>query len=99
MGAKTPQLLPRYPGHLPGQTISEKILSAHSGRDAHAGDVVVCEIDHALGTDGSTPMALDYFAAIGAARVHDPARIVFALDHYAPAPPRAPAELHRRLPH
>ena len=80
-----------------GKTISEKILSAKSGRDARAGDVVVCEVDCALGTDGSTPMALDYFAAMGGERVFDPARIVFALDHYAPAPSRATAQLHDRM--
>jgi 3-isopropylmalate/(R)-2-methylmalate dehydratase large subunit len=80
-----------------GKTISEKILSAKSGRDARAGDVVICRVDCALGTDGSTPMALDYFEAMGGARVHDASRIVFALDHYAPAPSRQTALLHERM--
>jgi len=80
-----------------GQTLSEKILSAKSGRDAHAGDVVVCTVDHALGTDGSTPMAIDYFRAMGGTRVAHPSRLVFALDHYAPAPNRAIAQLHQRM--
>ncbi|HEV2988529.1 MAG TPA: aconitase/3-isopropylmalate dehydratase large subunit family protein [Candidatus Angelobacter sp.] len=79
------------------KTISEKILSAKSGSDAHAGDVVVCRVDHALGTDGSTPMALDYFDAMGGKRVFDPQRIVFCLDHYAPAPNRATGLLHQRM--
>ena len=48
-----------------GKTISEKILSAKSGHDARAGDVVVCRVDSAMGNDGSTPMALDYFEAMG----------------------------------
>jgi 3-isopropylmalate/(R)-2-methylmalate dehydratase large subunit len=82
---------------MPGKTISEKILSTKSGRDARAGDVVVCEVDCALGTDGSTPMALDYFEAMGGERVYDARRIVFALDHYAPAPSRATAQLHDRM--
>lgn len=82
---------------MPGKTISEKILSAKSGRDSRAGDVVVCNVDHALGTDGSVPMALDYFAAMGGKRVFDSARIVFALDHYAPAPSRATTRLHQRM--
>jgi 3-isopropylmalate/(R)-2-methylmalate dehydratase large subunit len=80
-----------------GKTISEKILSAKSGKDARAGDVVVCGVDHALGTDGSVPMALDYFQAMGGERVFDPEHIVFALDHYAPAPSRATAQLHQRM--
>src|ERR1700690_2139186 len=82
---------------MPGKTISEKILSAKSRRDARAGDVVVCEVDCALGTDGSTPMALDYFEAMGGQRVFDPQRVVFALDHYAPPPTRATAQLHDRM--
>jgi 3-isopropylmalate/(R)-2-methylmalate dehydratase large subunit len=79
------------------KTISEKILSAKSGQDARAGDLVVCRVDCALGTDGSTPMALDYFDAMGGKRVLDPQRIVFALDHYAPAPNRATGLLHQRM--
>ncbi|HEV2961593.1 MAG TPA: aconitase/3-isopropylmalate dehydratase large subunit family protein [Candidatus Angelobacter sp.] len=80
-----------------GKTISEKILSVKSGRDARAGDLVVCRVDCALGTDGSTPMALDYFDAMGGKRVFDPERIVFCLDHYAPAPNRATGLLHQRM--
>ena len=80
-----------------GQTISEQILSSKSGRLARAGDVVVCGVDYALGTDGSTPMALDYFEAMGGTRVRYPDRVVFALDHYAPAPSRHTAELHQRM--
>ncbi len=79
------------------KTISEKILSAKSGVDARAGDVVVCRVDCALGTDGSTPMALDYFDAMGGKHIHDAQRIVFALDHYAPAPNRATGLLHQRM--
>jgi 3-isopropylmalate/(R)-2-methylmalate dehydratase large subunit len=82
---------------LPGKTISEKILSAKSGCDARAGEVVVCAVDGALGTDGSTPMALDYFEAMGGVRVHGAERVVFALDHYAPAPSRHTAQLHERM--
>jgi 3-isopropylmalate/(R)-2-methylmalate dehydratase large subunit len=82
---------------LPGQTISEKILSDKSGRFARAGDVVVCAVDQALGTDGSVPMALDYFEAMGGSQVRHPERIVLALDHYAPAPSRHTAELHGRM--
>ncbi|HYL73067.1 MAG TPA: aconitase/3-isopropylmalate dehydratase large subunit family protein [Bryobacteraceae bacterium] len=80
-----------------GKTISEKILSAKSGQDARAGDVVVCRVDCALGTDGSTPMAIDYFQAMGGTRVFDPQRVLFALDHYAPAPSRATTQLHQRM--
>jgi len=80
-----------------GKTISEKILSAKSGHDARAGDVIVCTVDSAMGNDGSTPMALDYFDAMGGERVFAPERIVFALDHYAPAPSQKTTQLHQRM--
>ena len=79
------------------KTISEKILSAKSEQDAHAGDLVVCRVDCALGTDGSAPMAIDYFHAMGGKHVRDPQKIVFDLDHYAPAPSRATGLLHQRM--
>jgi 3-isopropylmalate/(R)-2-methylmalate dehydratase large subunit len=82
---------------MPRKTITEKILSTKSAQDVCAGDVVVCPVDCALGTDGSTPMALDYFEAMGGKRVFDPQRMVFALDHYAPAPNRTTAQLHQRM--
>ena len=78
------------------KTISEKILSAKSGEDAAAGDVVICEVDAALGTDASVPMAIDYFDAMGGTRVRYPERLVFALDHYAPPPNRDTARLHQQ---
>jgi len=73
---------------MPGKTISEKILSQKSGRDVRAGDVAICPVDLAMGTDGSVPMAIDYFERMGGVRVFDPDRIVFMLDHYSsPASP------------
>ena len=80
-----------------GKTISEKILSAKSGQDARAGDLVVCAVDCALGTDGSVPMALDYFEQMGGERLHDAGRIVFALDHYVPPSSPKTAGLHQRM--
>lgn len=80
-----------------GKTISEKILSAKSGADARAGDVVICTFDYALGTDGSTPMAIDYFHEMGGERVAHPERIAFSLDHYAPPNSAASAGLHDRI--
>jgi 3-isopropylmalate/(R)-2-methylmalate dehydratase large subunit len=66
------------------KTIAEKILSAKSGRDARAGDTVVCRVDWVLGTDASSPMAIDYFTRMGGAGLFDPSRVLFAMDHYSP---------------
>jgi len=80
-----------------GKTVSEKILSARSGVDARAGDVVVCEIDFALGTDAATPMAIDYFEAMGGTHVRHAERFAFSLDHYAPPSSAKSAALHDRV--
>lgn len=65
---------------MPGKTISEKILSRASRRDARAGELVICDVDVAMGTDASVPMALDYFDQMGGTRVFDPTRLVFVFD-------------------
>ena len=80
-----------------GTTISEKILSRKSRSDARAGDLVVCDVDCALGTDGSTPMALDYFEQMGGRAVRHPERIVFALDHYVPPSSPKTRQLHHLM--
>ena len=69
---------------MPGRTLAEKILSAHAGTDARVGDIVVCEADLILGTDGSTPMAIEYFRAMGGRAVAYPHRVLLARDHYSP---------------
>ena len=79
-----------------GKTISEKILSATSGCDARAGDVVVCTVDRVIGTDASSPMAIDYFERMGGTHLFDPSRVAFALDHYAPPSTARTAGFHDR---
>lgn len=79
------------------RTISEKILARSSGAPARAGDIVICEVDAALGTDASTPMALDYFREMEGRSVRHPERIAFFRDHYAPPANRDTAAHHDRM--
>ena len=76
------------------KTISEKILSAKSGRDVRAGDIVVCDVDLVIGTDASSPMAIDYFTRMGGDSVFDPTRVMFSFDHYAPPASPKTAAFH-----
>src|SRR4051794_10186870 len=77
-----------------GKTIAEQILSAKSGVEARAGDMVVCDADLIIGTDASAPMAIAYFEKMGGTRVHRPERVVFALDHYDPTTSPGTAKYH-----
>ncbi|RXT00619.1 3-isopropylmalate dehydratase large subunit [Ammoniphilus sp. CFH 90114] len=80
-----------------GKTMIEKILSKHAGIDARAGDIVICEVDAVMGTDGSTPMAIDYFHEMQGHKVLNPEKVVFFADHYSPAPNQKTAELHQKM--
>ena len=79
------------------QTISEKILSAHAGTTVRAGEIAICSVDLLLGTDGSGPMAIDYFAQMRGERLHDPGRVFFSLDHYSPPDTDATRAFHDRI--
>ena len=78
-------------------TISEQILSRNCGRDVRAGDIVVCDVDRVVGTDGSGPMAIDYFEQMGGDALFDPSRVFFSLDHYAPPDTPATRAFHARI--
>ena len=80
-----------------GRTISEKILSAKAGREVLAGEIAVCTVDRVLGTDASSPMAIDYFEQMGGERLFDPSRVLFAFDHYAPPASATTVAFHDRV--
>jgi 3-isopropylmalate/(R)-2-methylmalate dehydratase large subunit len=78
-------------------TIAEKILSAHAGTDVRAGDVVVCDVDWVIGTDASSPMAIDYFERMGGTALFDPSKVVFSFDHYSPPNTGQTRAFHERV--
>ena len=79
------------------RTISEKILSEKAGRSVRAGDVAICRVDRVLGTDASSPMAIDYFEKMGGTRLFDPSRVLFSFDHYSPPASAKTAAFHDRV--
>jgi 3-isopropylmalate/(R)-2-methylmalate dehydratase large subunit len=68
-----------------GQTIAEKILSAHSGTEARAGDLVVAEIDYLMAGDAKGPKALDIFREANLPFRLDPKKTDIIIDHFVPA--------------
>jgi 3-isopropylmalate/(R)-2-methylmalate dehydratase large subunit len=77
----------------------EKIFSAHAERSVRAGEIAICHVDRIIGTDGSGPMAIDYFEKMAGAggRVRDGARVCFSLDHYAPPNTPQTKAFHDRI--
>jgi len=82
---------------IPGKTIAEKILSAHSGTDAHAGDIVVADVDFVMGQDGTTPLAIRALENMGVDRVFDPAKVAVVMDHSSPSPIEGVSALHTMM--
>jgi 3-isopropylmalate/(R)-2-methylmalate dehydratase large subunit len=82
-----------------GLTIVEKVIAAHCGGSARVGETVICDVDRIIGTDGSGPMAIDYFEKMAGAggRVQDGSRVCFSLDHYAPPSTDQTRAFHDRI--
>lgn len=67
-----------------GKTIAEKILSAHSGQDARAGQIVIADVDYVMVNDITGPIAFREYEALGTDRMYKD-RMVLIPDHYVPA--------------
>jgi len=80
-----------------GKTISEKIMSMHSGKEVCAGDIVVADVDYVMGQDGTTPLAINAFREMNARGVFDREKIVFVIDHNSPSPAESVSKLHRMM--
>ena len=80
-----------------GQTMAEKILSAHAGREARAGDLVIAELDYVMAGDAKGPKAVDIFREAGFEFRMDPKKTDFIIDHFVPAQDVLWANHHRKL--
>jgi len=81
-----------------GQTITQKILAAHSGRDSvRPGEIVMCRVDLAMANDVTAPPAADAFRKIGIPEVWDRDRIALVASHFVPAKDIATAKLMSRM--
>jgi 3-isopropylmalate/(R)-2-methylmalate dehydratase large subunit len=68
-----------------GLTITEKILAAHAGvPTVRPGEIIDCRADFVFANDITAPLAIQEFEKMGVARVFDPDRVAFVLDHYVP---------------
>lgn len=80
-----------------GYTISEKILSQHSGKKAKAGDIVVCKVDFAFSQDGTSGLVMDAFERLNRKRVYSKKDYVFVIDHNSPSPTIGTSTVHKRM--
>jgi 3-isopropylmalate/(R)-2-methylmalate dehydratase large subunit len=77
-----------------GQTIVEKIISAHAGKKVYQDDIVIVPVDGAMASDTTGPLTIKAFREMGGKRVWQPDRCFLVIDHAAPAPNERIANLH-----
>jgi 3-isopropylmalate/(R)-2-methylmalate dehydratase large subunit len=80
-----------------GQTIVEKIISAHADRKVNRDELVVASVDQSMASDTTAPLAIRAFEAMGGRRLWDRERCVLVIDHAAPAPNERIANLHMMM--
>ncbi len=80
-----------------GQTIAEKIISAHAGREVKAGELVIAKVDVAAVQDGTGPLTVQEFKKIGKEKLANPERTILFIDHAAPSPRKELSNSHMVL--
>ena len=80
-----------------GKTISEKILSHASGKDAYKGDIVIADIDGAMMHDSMAKLIMDAFHEMGGKRLWDPSKVAAVIDHVAPSANEAMSTVQKNL--
>lgn len=79
------------------QTIAEKIISAHCGKNVKQGQIVIADVDFAIAQDGTAPLAINVFETMEQKKIFSPEKIAFFIDHSAPSPSKEVSTLHKSM--
>src|SRR3972149_3626069 len=80
----------RYMGH----TLAEKILASKCDlEEVYPGQFINARVDLVLASELSGVLAIEEFEKIKSARVFDPQKVVFVMDHFTPAKDIKSAEI------
>lgn len=80
------------------QTITEKILAAHCGKEeVKPGELVNCKLDLIMGHDLTATPAIDLLREKGLNKVFDPEKVVIVQDHFVPNKDIKSAEIVKKL--
>ena len=80
-----------------GQTIAEKILSAHAGKQVTPGELIISNIDVVMVQDGTGPLAVNEFKKLNKNKLFNPERTILFIDHAAPSPRKELSNSHMVL--
>ena len=77
-----------------GQTLVEKIISNHAGKNVHAGELVISRVDVAAVQDGTGPLTVQEFKKLGVPKLKNPERSILFIDHASPSPRKELSNTH-----
>lgn len=91
MKARTPSTV------IMSNTLAEKIISEHVGRDVGPGEIVVTSVDVTALQDGTGPLAIQQLEELGLVQAHNPKKTILFIDHAAPSPRKELSNAHMSL--
>jgi homoaconitate hydratase family protein len=80
-----------------GMTLAEKIIFRKTGKQPTPGDIVVLPIDAAMAHDGTAPLMIKSFEAMGAKQVWAKEKAAFVIDHISPSSNEGTSALHKMM--
>lgn len=80
-----------------GQTLVEKIISNHAGKEVKAGELVIANVDVCAVQDGTGPLTVQEFKKLGKEKLHNPERTILFIDHASPSPKKELSNMHTIL--
>ena len=80
-----------------GLTLVEKIISEHAGKEVHAGELTIANVDVSAVQDGTGPLTVQEFKKLGKNKLHNPERAILFIDHAAPSPRKELSNTHMVL--
>ncbi len=67
-------------------TLTEKIFTEHTGREARPGEIAVVKVDLTYAQDGTGPLAVRKILEMGFKEAYNPKKTIFFFDHASPSP-------------
>lgn len=80
-----------------GQTLVEKIISEHAGKEVKAGELVIADVDVTAVQDGTGPLTVQEFKKLGIPKLKNPERSILFIDHASPSPRKELSNTHTVL--
>ena len=80
-----------------GLTLAEKIISLHTDKEVHAGELVIAKVDVCAVQDGTGPLTVQEFKKLGKDKLFNPERTILFIDHASPSPKKELSNMHTTL--